>query len=139
MLDRLTVAEATIARSDQPRTRIGEVVHVGAQEAPRGSGPQPHSYAQVPAGTRALLERVRLGLAAVDLDLVHVVLDADADALRDRIAADTDDPGAKPWRLDHIDTYLSARGWMTSDADLVIDASTMTPSEAADQILDAIT
>jgi len=82
---------------------------------------------------------LRLGLAAVDLDLVHVVLDADADALRDRIAADTDDPGAKPWRLDRIDTYLSARGWMTSDADLVIDASTVTPSEAADQILDAIT
>jgi len=92
---------------------------------------------------RRVLERywneLRLGLAAVDLDLVHVVLDADADALRDRIAADTDDPGAKPWTLDHIDTYLSARGWMTSDADLVIDASTMTPSEAADQILDAIT
>ena len=60
------------------------------------------------------------------------------DALRARIATDTADPGAAGWRLGHVDAWLAARGWMTSAADLVVDASVQGPEAVSRAVLAAL-
>jgi predicted kinase len=81
---------------------------------------------------------LRVGLASHEIAVTHVVLDADGDALRDRIAADHNDTTAAAWRLDHIGAYDAARSWMLADADLVIDAATAPPKAIAEAILAAV-
>jgi hypothetical protein len=79
--------------------------------------------------------QLRSGLSTLGLQTVHVVLDATDDALRARIAADTGDPGAAGWRLDHVATYAEAREWMVASADVVVDTTSMTPQDVAAAVL----
>jgi hypothetical protein len=80
-------------------------------------------------------QELRSGLADRDVSVMHVLLDADTATLRDRIAADNNEPTAATWRLDHIPTYLAARSWLLADAELVIDAATTPPNAIAEAIL----
>jgi hypothetical protein len=80
---------------------------------------------------------LRKGFAEDSLDMFHVVLDADKDALRRRIVADQEERTAESWRLDHIAAYVSARSSLTASADLVIDTAEQTAAGAALQILRA--
>lgn len=81
---------------------------------------------------------IRGGLEAVGFEVFHVLLHADEDTLRGRIAADEVDRDAAPWRLDHLAAFAAARPWMTAAADLVIDTTAVDATEAADQILGAL-
>ena len=78
---------------------------------------------------------IRLGLAAEGMAVMHVVLDAEPQALDKRIESDELDRGAMQWRLDHVETYMVSRQWMLEDADLVIDVSEMTAEDAADLLI----
>jgi hypothetical protein len=71
------------------------------------------------------------GFDAQGLQVRHVLLDADDAALRARIAADA---CARQWRLDHVAAYESARSWMRARAELVVDTTGLTATEAADRI-----
>lgn len=66
--------------------------------------------------------------------LLHVVLDADAQTLENRINNDDFEVDAKQWRLDHIEKYLNARDWMLRQADLVIDTRELEPAAIAAMI-----
>lgn len=66
--------------------------------------------------------------------LLHVVLDADAQTLENRINNDDFEVGAKQWRLEHIEEYLNAREWMLRHADLVIDTRELEPTAIAAMI-----
>jgi hypothetical protein len=81
------------------------------------------------------LEEIFAGLRARGLDVFHVVLDADESVLRDRIEG-TDE--ARQWRLDHLDQYRVARGWMIQEADLVVDNTTLGPAGVAQLITSAL-
>jgi hypothetical protein len=83
-------------------------------------------------------DELRRGFTAHGMKVFHVVLDADQVTLRARIMADGADRGAAPWRLDHLDTYDSARAWMTSSADLVVDTAGLTAAETASLVGDAL-
>jgi hypothetical protein len=74
------------------------------------------------------------GLAALGHEVVHVVVEADEVVMRQRIAADQNEPDAKQWRLDHLPNYAAARAWLMASADLVLDTTALTPEDAADQI-----
>lgn len=78
------------------------------------------------------------GMRREGLELFHVLLDCDESVLRDRIAADQDDPSAAEWRMRHVDTYRAARGWMVDAADLVVDTANAEPKVVASRILDAL-
>jgi hypothetical protein len=85
------------------------------------------------------------GIAANDLPIFHVVLDADSSTLRRRIehveaqlATGATDQTAIRWRLDHIDAYVAARDWLISTADLVVDAGALDVIGVADTILHAL-
>lgn len=81
---------------------------------------------------------LRRGLGVEGFDVLHVVLDADRETLVRRIRGDEHEVGAKQWRLEHVDTYLAARKWMTDDADLVVDVAAMTAEAAADLIIERL-
>jgi shikimate kinase len=81
---------------------------------------------------------LRAGLAEREITLIHVVLDADSETLRERIVADWNETTAATWRLDHISAYLAARAWLLADADLFIDAATASPKAIAQAILGAL-
>lgn len=70
---------------------------------------------------------------APSLDIFHVLLHVDPDALAERIRADETAPvvGTTHWRLDRIGAYEKARPWLESAADLVIDTSHRPASDAA--------
>jgi len=71
------------------------------------------------------------GLRAHDFDVFHVVLDVDDAALETRIRGDEHERQAEGWRLDHAVTYRAQREWMVSAADLVVDTTSMSASQAA--------
>lgn len=81
---------------------------------------------------------LRKGFAERQLDVFHVLLDAQADTLHARITSDQVEGGAERWRLDHIAAYESARPWMTACADLVVDTTRLTAAEAALRIMEAL-
>jgi hypothetical protein len=78
-----------------------------------------------------------------------VVLDADPETLRSRIAGDEAfhrqiatskiGPGAEVFRLKHVDVYVEARAWMIERADLVVDTAALGPDDVAARVLDAVT
>jgi adenylylsulfate kinase-like enzyme len=74
------------------------------------------------------------GLSALGHEIMHVVVEADESVLRQRIAADENDPEAAQWRLDHLAAYAAARTWLTATADLVLDTTGLMPQDAAEQI-----
>jgi len=84
---------------------------------------------------RPYLEQIRAGLEAAGQPVFHVLLDASEDALRQRIEGSDE---ATQWRLDHLASYQAARGWMTTEADLVVDTSSRPPAAAAAMIAAAL-
>lgn len=85
----------------------------------------------------AYMQEILDGFAACSVKVFHVLLDADAEVLRQRISADRQERGALDWRLEHLVDYEAARPWMTSSADLVIDTSAKSPRACAESILAA--
>lgn len=74
------------------------------------------------------------GLTALGHEVLHVVIEADQQVMRQRIHGDENEPQAATWRIDHLPTYAAARTWMTASADLVLDTTDLTPQDAADQV-----
>jgi adenylylsulfate kinase-like enzyme len=81
---------------------------------------------------------LQAGLAAQDLEPVHVLLDCDEGTLRERILSDAVDLGAREWRLDHVAGFVAARPWLVAAADLVVDTTAAEPDEIARQIIGRI-
>lgn len=79
--------------------------------------------------------QIRSGLSALGMQPLHVLLDATSEALRARITADTADPGAEGWRLDHVTAYEKSREWMVASADHVVDTTSMAPEDVAAAVL----
>ena len=77
------------------------------------------------------LRQIRAGLGAAGQPMFHVLLDASDDVLRRRIEGSDE---ARQWRLDHLAAYRAARDWLTTDADLVVDTTTLPPSATAEKI-----
>jgi hypothetical protein len=78
------------------------------------------------------------GLGDEGIEVFHVVLDADEATLRARITGDRMDPAAERFRLDHIGVYAEERTWLIDAADLVVDATQLTPDEVVAQVLAAV-
>ena len=81
---------------------------------------------------------LRRGMLGEGLDVFHVLLDADEEALRQRIAGDEDDRDAAQWHLDHVGAYVGARDWLTRDADEVVDTSGVAQAEVARRIIEKL-
>ena len=79
--------------------------------------------------------QLRAGLSSHGMQVIHVVLDAGAGVLADRIRQDQADPAAATWRMDHIAAYEDARGWMTDAASLVVDTGALSAAETANAVL----
>lgn len=78
------------------------------------------------------------GFADEGLDVFHVVLDCDHNALRRRIIDDQVEVDAQQWRLGHLDRYEAEQAWLVESADLVVDTTTATPEQATATILAAV-
>ena len=74
------------------------------------------------------------GFRRMPLDIFHVLLHVDPDALAERIKADEADARACQWRLAHISDYEKSRPWMESAADLVIDTTNLPVVDVAERI-----
>jgi RNase adaptor protein for sRNA GlmZ degradation len=83
-------------------------------------------------------EELRASFRGLSDQVVHVVLDANEVALRNRIEKDQVELSGRQWRLDHIERYAAAREWMINDADLVIDTSLLAAEEVATRIAEAV-
>lgn len=81
---------------------------------------------------------LRRGLTALGHSVLHVVLDADGDVLRQRVDTDVVEHGAAQWRIDHIPAYEAARTWLFAAADLVVDTADMAPGNVAATVLAVI-
>ncbi|HEU5420671.1 MAG TPA: AAA family ATPase [Streptosporangiaceae bacterium] len=73
------------------------------------------------------------GFSATSLDIFHVLLHVDSDALTARIKADDMSPQVGQWRLDHVGEYEQSRSWLESAADLVIDSTSLPAADVAEQ------
>jgi thymidylate kinase len=70
---------------------------------------------------------------------VHAfTLHADRDTFAARVEADTDEPTARQWRLDHRDAYETALGEWMADATHVIDTTHRTPEATAAHVKDLL-
>ena len=81
-------------------------------------------------------DELERGLTERGHEVFHVLLEAEAGTIKDRIEADQTEVAAKSWRLDHKPRYASARPWLASRADLVLDTTHLTPQQVADRIWD---
>jgi broad-specificity NMP kinase len=81
---------------------------------------------------------LRSGLEAEGFDVMHVLLDAEAEALVGRIRSDEHERDAEQWRLEHLGPYFEARTWLVDAADVVVDVSTASVDHAVEQIADAL-
>jgi len=78
------------------------------------------------------------GLAGHGIPVRHVVLHADPDTLRERIAGDTILGPDSPFRLKHLEPYaLAASTWLPGVAEM-IDTTHLTPVEAARRVAEAV-
>ncbi len=89
---------------------------------------------------QAYAEEIFAGLEGCGIETVHVLLHAADAALRTRINKHImfpDDPArdteVRRWRLDHIDAYEKAFGWLTTQA-YVIDTTSLTPRHVAESV-----
>ena len=73
------------------------------------------------------------GIRDRGLTLRAVTLDVDPVELERRIRTDEVETGAVDWRLEHIERYRDARGWLARETEL-IDATSRTPAELAEAI-----
>ena len=78
---------------------------------------------------------IESGFKALGLKVLHVVLDADADTLHERIDADHQEPERiRPWRHRHVDAYQAALEWLRPSADFIVDTVTVDALGAAELI-----
>lgn len=82
--------------------------------------------------------QIRQGMFALGLQIHHVVLDIEPDALKSRIEADQNDPAAATWRHGHVDSFIASREWMLGAADTVVDVSSQSARSAASEILSSL-
>ena len=71
------------------------------------------------------------GFAELGHEVFHIVLDADEETLSARIAGSGE---AVEWRQERLADYLSAREWLREEADLVLDTTSASPAELAEQV-----
>lgn len=76
-------------------------------------------------------DELQSGMSGLGIEVFHVVLDCDTDVLRSRIDADVHDTSARHWRMDHVESFASARSWMSARADIVIDTTNLPPDRVA--------
>ncbi|MFC1430501.1 NUDIX domain-containing protein [Streptacidiphilus sp. N1-3] len=76
-------------------------------------------------------------LAARRIGVHHLLLHLEETILRKRIEGDDAEGRAAQWRLDHIDAYRRARGWLAQDA-VAVDTAELTPAQAAARILEVV-
>ncbi|MEO6205359.1 MAG: AAA family ATPase [Mycobacteriales bacterium] len=77
------------------------------------------------------------GLVQHGIPVRHFVLHADQDTLRTRIRTDRD-LGPSPFRFAYLEAYAeAARTWLHEVAE-VVDTTTLTPSQTAQEIADAV-
>ena len=82
---------------------------------------------------------ISAGLAEHAITVRHFVLHADQKTLRDRIAGDRVLGPHSPFRLHYLEPYAeAARTWLHDEAE-VVDTTRLTPDQAAQQIVRAIT
>jgi hypothetical protein len=81
---------------------------------------------------RRYLDEIHGRLRGRGHDVRHVLLDASADVLVDRIEAD-ENPDPQGWRLDNLGAYLTARRELR-EISTVIDTDDLTPDEVADEV-----
>jgi hypothetical protein len=84
-------------------------------------------------------EEMRSRFSERQQEVVHVVLDAPATVLASRIKKDQIERSAEQWRLDHIESYESAKTWLLPAADLVVDAHLLSVADVASSILQSLT
>jgi len=77
------------------------------------------------------------GLADRGHEVLHVVLEAEEDAIRRRIEADLLEVAAKAWRVQHLPRFADARPWLEKRADVIVDTTDLTADRVADRIWDA--
>lgn len=109
------------------------LVVAAASELARYTGQ--HLIAPQTVMSRRYAGEIFEGLRAAGLGVFHVVLDASETVLRERIEGAAE---ARAWRLAHLAEYRTAREWMTAEADLVVDTSTLTPFQVARSIAAAL-
>lgn len=83
-------------------------------------------------------DELSCNMGDLDLEVVHVVLDCQEEALAKRIDSDEADTGSRVWRTEHIAQYRRARPWMMAAADQTIDTTSLTTNQISTAILDAI-
>jgi 8-oxo-dGTP pyrophosphatase MutT (NUDIX family) len=77
-------------------------------------------------------------LAARRIPVHHLLLHAEETILRKRIDGDDEEGrGARQWRLDHLDAYRQARGWLDGDT-VAVDTADLTPRQAAERIVEIV-
>jgi hypothetical protein len=78
------------------------------------------------------------GFAKYDLPVHAFTLHADRDVFTARVAADTAEPTAKQWRLDHRDAYETALDdWMAAET-TVVDTTHRSPDATAAHIRELV-
>ncbi len=70
--------------------------------------------------------------------VVHVLLDASAKMLEAGIREDSIEATAETWRLEHVRSYQSARGWLLASADLVVPTDILSVADVVPYILDRL-
>lgn len=114
------------------------LVPIVADEIVRFTGQQELVAAQTVL-VESYWEEIRSGLASRGHESFHVILDADAETLHARIDTDKALPkGVRPWRHQHVDTYLAALPWLATCADLIIDTVTSDATGVATVVRDAV-
>ncbi|MGI5212198.1 AAA family ATPase [Plantactinospora sp. CA-290183] len=81
---------------------------------------------------------IRAGLDRAGIPVRHFVLHAERDILVRRIETDTVETGARQWRLDHLDAYEEARGWLSREAE-VVDTTGAPAAQVAQRIAAGLT
>jgi hypothetical protein len=76
------------------------------------------------------------GLSERGHSVLHVLLEADEPMMRSRIEADEELAVAKQWRLDHLPRFAEARPWIARRADLIVDATRLSPEQVARRVWD---
>lgn len=79
------------------------------------------------------------GFAKADIPVRAFTLHADRAVFEQRVEADTEEPTAKQWRLDHRKTYETALDEWMRDATEVVDTTHRTPEEVAAHIKALVT
>jgi hypothetical protein len=86
---------------------------------------------------RSYFDEVVDGLAAKDVPVFHVLLDASTGVLRDRVLGDPD-AAPRAWRLARLSDFVDARDWLGTAADLIVHTDAISPAAAAIAIAESL-